>query len=90
MAIEITEQELLEMELHAEKEVFNRKTMVQKVPGGWIYWRRTSTANASNNSISCSLAGVFVPAPQGSHQKPSENAQKPQQERIPLLRPTAE
>jgi hypothetical protein len=74
MAIEITEQELLDMELHAEKEVFNRKTMVQKVPGGWIYWRRTSTANASNNSISCSLAGVFVPVPQGSQPKLSENA----------------
>lgn len=66
---EITEQELKDMKLHdkIEKvdEIIRGDHIIQKVIGGWIYWRtyRQDLETNEGISVSCALAGVFVPEP---------------------------
>ena len=64
MAEEISEQKLKDMELHDEI-VFNERMSVNKVIGGWIYWRfgKNDVETSGSVNVSCALAGVFVPEP---------------------------
>ncbi len=48
------QKELDKMDLLEEKEIGSIK--IQKVTGGWIYWKL-----ASISSMSISVSGVFVP-----------------------------
>ena len=61
MAEEITEQELMALKLHGE--IKFRYITIQRVMGGWIYWkaREITKEGKENVSVSCALAGVFVP-----------------------------
>ena len=57
------EQDLKDMKLHTKTTVGSAE--IQRVPGGWIYWRtHDSEANPDDGiSDSCAVAGVFVPEP---------------------------
>lgn len=57
---EISEQELKDMKLHEDKPL-SGGVRILKVVGGWIYWKKLETSQSE--SISISLAGVFVPEP---------------------------
>ena len=67
MAEEITEQILKDMKRHDKIEkvddIIQGDHIIQKVIGGWIYWRTHDKAVETNEgvSVSCALAGVFVP-----------------------------
>jgi len=51
----ITEQELMDMELHEDRGL-GAGIFISRVIGGWIYWRREGTRDTS-----LGFAGVFVP-----------------------------
>lgn len=65
MPEETTEQELKDMNLHDEM-VLDYGILVKRVIGGWIYWKAAqhqSEIDKVSTSVSCTLAGVFVPEP---------------------------
>ncbi len=62
---EESEQEMKALKLNGEIEstIKSGVLTIQKVIGGWIYWRTHNNAVETNEgvSVSCALAGVFVP-----------------------------
>lgn len=57
----VSEQELRDMKLHTEKTVGGSD--IQRVVGGWVYWKFTRDKIKIDKgvSVSCAVAGVFVP-----------------------------
>lgn len=58
----MSEQELKGMKLHDEIGL-GAGIFIRRVIGGWIYWRTYQQELKTNesSSISCAVAGVFVP-----------------------------
>jgi len=59
----VSEQELRNMKLHEDVRL-GGGIKIQKVVGGWIYWRHHSEKAQGQNgnvSVSGAVAGVFVP-----------------------------
>jgi len=54
----MTIKELLEMEMHEEKYIFNHRTVI-RVPGGWIY----ETEIYKNEVYTGGMTSCFVPEP---------------------------
>ncbi len=59
----VSEQDLMDMKLHAEL-ALESGILIKRVVGGWIYWLRreaSSQIEKASTSVSCAIAGVFVP-----------------------------